>query len=105
MQARIEVPNPDGRLKPQMFATSSIETAATSKALTLPQEAVLLVNGQSTAFVQEAGGFEPRPVELGDKVGGRVVVRSGVNEGEQIVAAGAYALKARMLKSQIGDAN
>lgn len=105
VQARVEVPNPDGRLKPEMFATASIDTASTSKALTLPQEAVLLINGQAMAFVQEAGGFEPRAVELGDKVGGRVVVRSGVQEGEQIVVAGTYALKARMLKSQIGDAH
>ena len=105
VQARVEVPNPDGRLKPEMFATASIDTASTSKALTLPQEAVLLINGQAVAFVQEAGGFEPRAVELGEKVGGRVVVRSGVKEGEQIVVAGAYALKARMLKSQIGDAH
>lgn len=105
VQARIEVPNSDGRLKPEMFATAAIDTAATSKALTLPQEAVLLINGQAMAFVQEAGGFEPRAVELGDKIGGRVIVRSGVKEGEQIVVAGAYALKARMLKSQIGDSH
>jgi cobalt-zinc-cadmium efflux system membrane fusion protein len=103
--ARVEVPNVDGRLKPEMFATASIDTAATSKALTLPQEAVLLVNGQAMAFVQEGGGFEPRPVEPGDKVGNWVVVKGGVKEGEQIVVAGAYALKARMLKSQIGDAH
>ena len=105
VQARVEVPNTGGRLKPEMFATASIDTAATSKALTVPQEAVLLVNGQSVAFVQEAGGFEPRPVELGEKVGARVVVRGGIKEGEQVVVAGAYALKARMLKSQIGDAH
>ncbi len=105
VQARVEVPNPGGRLKPEMFANVSIDTAATSQALTLPQEAVLLVNGQAMAFVQEAGGFEPRAVEIGDKVGGRVVVRGGIKEGEQVVVAGAYALKARMLKSQIGDAH
>ena len=94
-----------GGSKPEMFATASIDTAATTKALTLPQEAVLLVNGQPTAFVQEAGEFEARPVEIGDKVGSRVVVKGGVKEGEQVVVAGAYALKARMLKSQIGDAH
>ncbi len=105
VQARVEVPNPDGRLKPEMFATASIDTASTSKALTLPQQAVLLVNGQAMAFVQEAGGFEPRPVELGDKIGDRVVIRSGIREGDKLVVAGAYALKARMLKSQIGDAH
>ncbi len=103
--ARVEVPNADGRLKAEMFATASIDTAATTKALMLPQEAVLLINGQPTAFVQEAGEFEPRSVEIGDKVGSRVVVKGGVKEGEQVVVAGAYALKARMLRSQIGDSH
>lgn len=101
--ARVEVPNPDRRLKPEMFATAAIDTGGTAKALTLPQAAVLLVNGQPTAFVREAGGFEARVVELGDKVGDRVVVKSGLKEGEPVVTAGAYALKARLLKSQIGD--
>lgn len=103
VQARVEVPNPDGRLKPEMFATASIDTAATATALTLPQEAVLLVNGQPTVFVQESGGFEARAIEIGEKRGGRVVITGGVREGERVVSAGAYALKARMLKSQIGD--
>lgn len=105
VQARVEVPNPDGRLKPEMFATASIDTTSTSKALTMPQQAVLLVNGQAMAFVQEAGGFEPRPVELGDKIGEWVVIRGGIREGDKLVVAGAYALKARMLKSQIGNAH
>ena len=103
VQARIEVPNLDGRLKPEMFATASIATAATANAITLPQEAVLLVNGQPTAFVEEAGEYEPRPVELGAKLSGRVAIKGGLKEGERVVIAGAYALKARLLKSQIGD--
>ncbi len=103
--ARVEVPNPDRRLKPEMFATAAVATAATTPALTLPQTAVLLVNGQPTAFVREAGGFEPRAVEVGDKVGSRIVVKGGIKAGEAVVVAGAYALKARLLKSQIGDAD
>lgn len=105
VQARVEVPNPNGRLKPEMFATASIDTAASMMALTLPQEAVLLVNGQTMAFVQEADAFEPRAIDIGDKLGNRVIVKGGIKEGEQVVVKGAYALKARMLKSQIGDAH
>lgn len=103
--ARVEVPNPNGRLKLGMFATASIDTTGTTRALTLPQEAILLVNGQPMAFVQEGGGFEPRAVEVGDKVGGRVVLKGGIEEGAPVVIAGAYALKARLLKSQIGEAH
>lgn len=105
VQARIEVPNPDGRLKPQMFATAALETPSSTQALALPREAAPLVNGQPTAFVRRGGGFEPRPVELGDTVGDRVVVKSGLKAGEEVVMRGAYAIKARLLKSQIGDSH
>ena len=43
VQARVEVPNTGGRLKPEMFATASIDTASTTQALTLPLAAVLLI--------------------------------------------------------------
>ena len=102
--ARIEVDNGDGRLKLEMFATATIDTGGAGRqALTVPDAAVVLLQGQPTVFVGEPGGFEARPVELGDKLGGRTVVKSGVAAGEQVVAAGAYALKARVLKSQISD--
>ncbi len=111
VQARVEVANPGRRLKPEMFATASIHTNGTfgvagkAKALLLPQEAVVLMQGQPTAFVEEHGGFEPRAVELGEKLRDRVVIKNGLQAGERVVIAGTYALKARVLKSQIGDSH
>lgn len=102
--ARIEVLNKDGRLKPEMFASATIETGASrSPALSVPSGAVLLLQGQPTVFVAENGGYEPRAIEPGDKVAGRTIVKAGLKAGDQIVAEGAYALKARLLKSQIGE--
>lgn len=105
VKARVEVPNPDGRLKPEMFATAAIHTGSNAKALMVPADAVLLVQGQPTVFVADENGFEPRPVELGERAQGRVVIRSGAEAGESVVVSGGYALKARLLKSQIGDAD
>ncbi len=106
IKARVEVPNPSGRLKPEMFASAAINTSGTSaKALIVPDEAVLLMQGQATVFVAERGGFEPRAVEIGERVQGYAVLKSGVAAGESVVVSGAYALKARLLKSQIGDAD
>jgi cobalt-zinc-cadmium efflux system membrane fusion protein len=107
VKARVEVPNPDGRLKPEMFATAAIQTGSATKALLLPEDAVLLVQGQPTVFVATNGGFAfvPRAVEVGERAQGRIVIRSGVAAGESVVVRGAYALKARLLKSQIGDAD
>ena len=103
VRARIEVKNPDGRLKPDMFAQAAIEAGETTKALLVPEEAVVLLQGQPTVYVEEAHGFEPRPVQLGARYGTRVEIRSGVAPGDLVVTSGAYALKARALKSQLGS--
>ncbi|MDT3736787.1 MAG: efflux RND transporter periplasmic adaptor subunit [Denitratisoma sp.] len=103
VQARVEVVNADGRLKPEMFATAAIRTGGKGKGLLLPEEAVVLMQGQPTVFVEEHGGFEPRAVELGEKLRGRVVVKAGLAAGDKVVTAGTYALKARILKSQLGE--
>lgn len=106
--ARIEVENKDGRLKPEMFATATIETGGATGAtkrevLSVPDAAILLLQGQPTIFVEEHGAYEARAIEPGEKLSGRTVIKSGVAAGEKVVTAGAYALKARLLKSQIGD--
>lgn len=100
---RIEVRNPDGRLKPEMFASAAIQTASKAKAIVLPDEAVVIVSGQPTVFIEEHGGFEPRPIELGQRLQGRVVVKNGLKPGDVVVVSGTYALKARLLKGQIGE--
>ena len=105
VKARIEVPNREGKLKPEMFATAVVQTEEQVRALSVPTEAVVLVDNRSTIFVKDADGFEPRTVTLGELVGGRQVLKAGVSAGDEVVVAGAYALKSRLLKSRIGDAH
>lgn len=101
--ARIVVANAEGRLKPEMFASATIEVAGDKRdTISLPDAAIVLMQGQPTVFVYEQGAYEMRVIEPGDRSGGRTVVRSGLAAGEQVVTAGAYALKARKLKSQLG---
>ena len=101
--ARIEVPNTQGRLKPEMFASASIMLSGQQPGLVVPDDAVVLIQGQLSVFIEEEGAFEARPVQLGDKLQDRLTVRSGIKEGDRVVVAGAYALKAQMLKSQLGE--
>mgnify|MGYP002382157756 CR=1 FL=1 len=104
--ARIEVDNKSARLKPEMFASATIETGGTKlDVLSVPDAAIVLMQGIPNVFIAEHGGYEARPVELGSKLSGRTIIKSGVASGESVVTAGTYALKARMLKSQIGDAH
>jgi membrane fusion protein, heavy metal efflux system len=102
-KARIEVANPEAALKPGMFATAAVATSAPEPVLQVPETALVLLQGQMTAFVSAEDGFVPRPVETGARRGGQIVVTSGLEPGDEVVVAGAYALKARLLKSQIGD--
>jgi len=103
LKARIDVPNPGNRLVPEMFATAAIQAGRTSKAIVVPEEALVLVQGLPTVFVEDADGFEPRVVDPGEKLRGRIILKNGIKPGDLVVVAGTYALKARMLKSQIGE--
>ncbi len=103
VKARIELLNTDRKLRIDMFARAVIDLTSSREALILPQEAVLLVQGQSTIYIQAEGGFEARAVEVGEQLNKSIVITSGLKVGEQVVTGGACALKSRQLKSQIGE--
>ena len=102
VKARIDVPNIGGRLKPEMFATARIQTEVIGTGIAIPTEAILLADNKKVVFIKEVDGFEMREVELGDEVGGRQIVKAGLAAGDELVVAGAYAIKARLQKSKIG---
>ena len=60
--------------------------------LTVPRDAVVDTGLQQHVFVATGDRFEPRPVTLGVQLADRVEIRSGLQEGEQIVAAGVFLL-------------
>lgn len=105
VRARVEAANRDGRLRPGMFANVLITVPAesTGKALYVPEDAVVLMDGKPSVFVRGAHGFEARAVTTGARAGGRVELKDGVKAGERIVTSGAYELKARVQKSQLGE--
>lgn len=105
VKARIEVLNPDRRLKPQMFVTASIQTSSQRQVMALPSTAVTLIDGKPSVFVLDSDEFEVRNVETAENLGGLVVVTSGISPDNQVVVEGTFALKARMLKSTLGDSH
>lgn len=103
VSARIEVGNPEGKLKPEMFANAVIETGGNARSgISLPDDAIVLMQGQPTVFVFDAGAYAQRVVQTGERSGGRTTIVAGLQPGEQVVTAGAYALKARKMKSSVG---
>lgn len=103
--ARVEVPNLENQLRPGMFANVEIDTKSRRSAVRVPENAVVLLQGQMTAFIADDDGFEARPVELGERQGGMVAITFGIEPGDKVVTSGVFALKARLLKSQIGDSH
>jgi membrane fusion protein, heavy metal efflux system len=101
---RIEVANETDALHPGEFVETFIATRATTQALAVPNDAIVQLQGQTIVFKAEADGhFEPAPIESGETLGAHTVVRQGLSAGDVVVVQGAYVLKARLLKSQLGE--
>jgi cobalt-zinc-cadmium efflux system membrane fusion protein len=96
---RSTVANPDGRLKPEMFATVTLGESDSRAMTMVPRSAVQTLDGRTAVFVAESSSrFRLRTVTLGSEVDGLVEVMEGLNAGEQIVSAGSFVLKSELLK-------
>ena len=90
LTARIEMPNPAGRLRPGMFANVQFEGRAQS-ALLIPAEAVIRTGKRALVMVAHDGGrFEPALVHTGREAGEQIEILAGLSEGEKIVASGQF---------------
>ena len=91
LRVRLSVANAGGGLRPGLYGTADF-TATGDEVLTVPRDAVVDTGQQQHVFVAAGDRFEPRPVTLGVQLADRVEIRSGLQEGEQIVAAGVFLL-------------
>jgi Cu(I)/Ag(I) efflux system membrane fusion protein len=78
-------------LRPGLYGTATFQSAGTPT-ITVPRDAVVDTGRRQHVFVAAGDRFEPRPVTLGVQLADRVEVRSGLVEGERIVAAGVFLL-------------
>lgn len=85
VKVRMSFANPDGHLKPGMFAQATF-FAQPHPGIQVPMTAVVQSGFDSRAFVEVAPWqFEARTVKLGAQVGDRVEVLAGVKAGERVV--------------------
>jgi membrane fusion protein, copper/silver efflux system len=90
VKVRIDFPNPNFELKPQMFADVQLTINYGDK-LVVPQESVLDSGTEQIVFVaHEKGMFEPRRITAGPQMDDRIVVLSGLKPGETIVTSGNF---------------
>jgi membrane fusion protein, copper/silver efflux system len=92
---RIEVPNPDEVLRPEMYVDAEIETGAPDPVLTVPESSVLDSGTRRAVLVDKGEGrFEPREVRLGRRGGGYVEITQGLSEGEAVVTSANFLIDA-----------
>lgn len=92
---RIEVANPDGRLRAEMAATVEIAAPLEGDRLVVPEAAVIDSGRRQVVLVERGEGrYEPRPVRLGVRVPGFVEVREGLKTGERVVTQATFLIDA-----------
>jgi Cu(I)/Ag(I) efflux system membrane fusion protein len=86
-KVRLTLPNPGGRLKPQMFTNVEIRISL-GKKLVIPESAVIDTGTSQIVYVDKGeGAFEPREVELGLRADGAVEVLRGIKAGEKVASS------------------
>lgn len=92
--ARVELDNPAGVLKPDMFAHVTLDLQIKGRTVLIPSEAVIRSGVRNVVFVSRGGGrFEPREVVLGlEGEEGKVQVLSGIEAGENVVVSAQFLL-------------
>jgi Cu(I)/Ag(I) efflux system membrane fusion protein len=95
VRVRIELPNPDLALLPDMYTDVDIATGSDEPAVAVPASAVIDSGSRQVVILDRGDGrFEPRDVKLGRRGDGYVEVASGVNEGDSIVVNGNFLIDA-----------
>lgn len=92
-KARVTLTNPQGAWRPGLFVTVEVVTGEAGAPVTVAAAAVQQLGDKPVVFEQVAGGFVPRPVELGRSDGQRVEVLRGLPAGAPYAAAGSFVLK------------
>jgi membrane fusion protein, copper/silver efflux system len=95
-RVRIEVPNPNGRLKVDMYADVVFQPGADDAAvIAVPTSAVIDSGTRQLVLIAKGEGrFEPRPVKLGRRSDGYVEIMEGVTSGEEVVTSATFLIDA-----------
>jgi cobalt-zinc-cadmium efflux system membrane fusion protein len=89
LPVRAEIPNQDGVLKPEMFASFSINAGGESTAPAVPEGAVVYEGETARVWVaQDDGTLTSRPIRAGRVSNGMVEIVGGLTPGEKVVTSG-----------------
>ncbi len=94
-RARIELPNPDHSLMPNMYTDVEIASGGEAPMLAIPENALVDSGDKQVVIIDKGDGkFEPRAVKTGRRGEGFVQIREGLGEGEQVVVSANFLIDA-----------
>jgi Cu(I)/Ag(I) efflux system membrane fusion protein len=92
---RVELPNLEELLRPDMYADIEIATGTDAPVLTVPDSAVIDSGQRQVVLLDKGEGrFEPRPVKLGRRGDGRVEITEGLNDDDKVVVTANFLIDA-----------
>ncbi len=102
-KVRFEFANPQGKLKPEMYANVEIKVRLGQK-LAVPEGAIIDTGIRQLAIIDKGNGyFEPREVKVGSKVEGYYEVIKGLKAGERVVTSANFLVDSESkLKEALG---
>jgi Cu(I)/Ag(I) efflux system membrane fusion protein len=102
-KVRFEIPNPQGKVKPEMYANVEIRVTL-GKKLAVPEGAIIDTGIRQLAIIDKGNGyFEPREVKVGVKVDNYYEVIKGLKAGEKVVTSANFLIDSESkLKEAVG---
>jgi Cu(I)/Ag(I) efflux system membrane fusion protein len=95
VKVRIELNNKDGALLPEMYADVDINAGSAAPVLTVPESALIDTGTRQIVILDRGNGrFEPREVAVGERGDDLVEIRSGIEEGDQVVVSANFLIDA-----------
>jgi membrane fusion protein, heavy metal efflux system len=88
MKVRVVLPNPGYLLKPEMFASVTIDTKENQEAICVPSQALVFDNSQYYVLVYKSNSdIEIKPVRVINSIGNKTFISVGVDEGDIIIGS------------------
>ena len=104
--ARAEIPNPDGRVRPGQFVRVILKGAQRPNAITVPQRAVMEgAQGKMVYVLSSDSKAMPRPVTVGDWTGSDWIITGGLQPGDKVIVDGLAKIFFPGAPVQVGDPN
>jgi Cu(I)/Ag(I) efflux system membrane fusion protein len=100
LRVRLKFPNPNGDLKPNMFANIALQPVTDDAVLTIPKSSVIRSGGMTRVVLAEGNGkYRSARIEVGREAGEQIEVLQGLKQDDKIVTSSHFMLDSESSQS------